>query len=225
MAVFGTNEELVSKIGEGLFKCKKSKLSLEEYETLLNQVRELHERIILIRHKAFEALSHPETTSKEAEKQEDESIAFSLFDDAPKEETIEVKQEKIDSPQPKKEELIQDDEQKTVEISNDPFEVKNEKNSLADSFSTDDKDLAASMQESPISSIKEAFSLNDRIRLIKNLFNQNADEFNTTVKALDEMSDKDEVLTRLSNLEQDLGWDKEHEDYVLLINLIHRKFQ
>lgn len=234
MAIFGTNEELVSKIGEGLYKCKKSKLELEEYEMLLNNVRELHERIVLIRHKAFELLSKKDPTPQKPVKiietikntePEEESFSFSLFQE-PKEETASTPE--LDAmPEPKTEKSIEPETKITEEPRpEDSFTIHDKKDTLADSYSqtNEEKNLASSLQQNAISSLANAFSLNDRMRFVKNLFEGNSDTFNLTVKEFDQLNNQSEASEKLAQLTHKYSWDLENEDFIVFSSFIDRRF-
>ncbi|MEO9258470.1 MAG: hypothetical protein ABI207_08810 [Crocinitomicaceae bacterium] len=241
MAVFGTNEELVATIGEGLKKCKTEPLELAEYETLLNQARELHERVLLIRHKAFEILSKKEEiTQKPVEKieeikesePEEVNFAFSLFEEPKQEEEKQTPTpEPISIPEPIVEKPIEAEiktpEIKIPEIKHvDSFSIQDKKDTLADSYSqtNEEKNLASSHQKNAIASLSNAFSLNDRIRFVKNLFEGNSDTFNLTVKEIDTLNNKQEANDKLNQLIQIYSWNKENEDFILFSSFIDRRF-
>jgi len=241
MAVFGTNEELVSSIGEGLKKCKTTSLELAEYETLLNQARELHERVLLIRHKAFEILSKKEDISQKPlekieEKKESEpeevNFAFSLFEEpkqeeekqAPTPEPISIPEPIVEKPIETKAEIT---EIKIPEIKPvDSFTIQDKKDTLADSYSqtNEEKNLASSLQQNAIASLSNAFSLNDRIRFVKNLFEGDSDTFNLTVKEIDALGNKEEADHKLQQLIETYNWEKENEDFILFSSFIDRRF-
>jgi hypothetical protein len=237
MAVFGTNEELVATIGEGLKKCKTTPLELAEYETLLNQARELHERILLIRHKAFEILSKKEEiTQKSVEKMEEikesepeeVNFAFSLFEKPNQEEEITApKPDPISIPEPIVEKPIEPETNAPEETKPvDSFTIQDKKDTLADSYSqtNEEKNLASSHQKNAIASLSNAFSLNDRIRLVKNLFEGNSDAFNLTIKEVDALNNKEEANNKLHQLIETYRWEKENEDFILFSSFIDRRF-
>jgi hypothetical protein len=241
MGVFGTNDELLTKIQQGLAKCKSEKMAYPEYEELLQNTRELHERVVLIRLKAAELLCNNETENvsveetsisnpapKQTNTAEKSEISFSLFSDAvqeepgnpktaPKNEYEEItKSKKIEEKTLKKEENV---------LKNDPFIVKNEKNALVDKLSIEDeKNLASSLQNTPIHSLPSAFALNDRIRIIKTLFHGNADAFNLAIKEIDVLDNHLSAQEKLSDLANVQAWDKSHPDCILLYNYVHRRF-
>jgi hypothetical protein len=125
MSVFGTNETLVKRISDCVNKLKSTPVSVEEMDELVNDVRELYERVLIVRHKAFEkhigreiennvkvedeSIELPKTEVEHIEvkenvvthieqKTESESFSFSLFDtieDSVEEERIETKEEPV----------------------------------------------------------------------------------------------------------------------------------
>lgn len=54
MSKFGSTQELYTRIGSQLEKINKQLVGVEEFEALLNDARELYERAIVLRYKAFE---------------------------------------------------------------------------------------------------------------------------------------------------------------------------
>ncbi len=72
MSKFGSNQELHTRLGQGLERLNNDHLSIEEFESLLNDSRELYERLLIIRFKAFE------------KHQKGESLIFPAEPEAPK---------------------------------------------------------------------------------------------------------------------------------------------
>lgn len=54
MSKYGSTQELHARIGEKLEKLKTGKLAIHEFEGLLDESRELYERLLILRYKAFE---------------------------------------------------------------------------------------------------------------------------------------------------------------------------
>jgi hypothetical protein len=54
MSKFGSTLEIHARIGEVLNKLKSDKLEIDEFENLLDHARELYERLLILRYKAFE---------------------------------------------------------------------------------------------------------------------------------------------------------------------------
>ena len=83
------------------------------------------------------------------------------------------------------------------------------------------KDIASAMKDRPISDLKAAIKLNDRIWFINELFAKNQDEFNTTVAHINQLSDLDEALAYIFNNYQ---WDQEKKSTISFLELIFRRF-
>jgi hypothetical protein len=54
MSKFGSTQELYTRIGSQLEKINNQPVGVEEFEVLLNDTRELYERALVLRYKAFE---------------------------------------------------------------------------------------------------------------------------------------------------------------------------
>lgn len=54
MSLFGSNQELLNRLDQGLKNLKNEKFSIDDFENLLSDSRELYERLLILRYKAFE---------------------------------------------------------------------------------------------------------------------------------------------------------------------------
>ncbi|MCK4663784.1 MAG: hypothetical protein KAT68_13010 [Bacteroidales bacterium] len=90
---------------------------------------------------------------------------------------------------------------------------------LADSQKA--KDLATKLKDKPISNIKSAISINDKIWYVKELFNDDIDKYNNALQNINNMNDLDEALMFLNN---NFEWDQEKESFKSFLELIFRRF-
>lgn len=93
-------------------------------------------------------------------------------------------------------------------------EVQNETNS-----SVGDKFL-----KTPIASLKDAFSLNDRYLFANELFNKNMALFNEVITEIDNCSSSDEANSIFNKMCEELSWDMENENVLSLQNKVQRRF-
>lgn len=92
-------------------------------------------------------------------------------------------------------------------------ETENKKTSVSDKF-----------LHTPIASLKDAFSLNDRYLFANELFKKDMALFNETVKSIDScgsLLDAHEIL-RQSNIQ--FSWDAENERVIRFYQLVERRF-
>ena len=75
-----------------------------------------------------------------------------------------------------------------------------------------------------IRSLKGAFGLNDRLLFIRELFNNNSDEFNTIVEELDQLEGSEPALRKLSMLAAHKSWNKEDAAVKDFVNMVNRRY-
>jgi hypothetical protein len=84
MSKFGSTQELHKRIGESLDRLKSGALEIQEFESLLAEARELYERLLILRFKAFEnhiSGTPLPATLDEKEKEENSSVIIDTVDD------------------------------------------------------------------------------------------------------------------------------------------------
>lgn len=137
--------------------------------------------------------------------------------------TEEIVEEIVDAPEEKQIELIDEvieieEEVLAVveEIKND-VEVEEEQQELKSSVS--DKFF-----QTPIASLKDAFSLNDRYLFANELFNKDMNLFNEAIKALDACENEVIAMGKLNEFGATYDWDLENEHLLSLQNKVQRRF-
>jgi hypothetical protein len=251
MSTFGSNLELHEKIGNSLNKLTNSELSILELEELLGFSRELYERILVLRFKAFENQVHSEqhvTLPKlEEPKQpvveelivpdEPPAIEFALFgeihdDVVPTISTSfaenEVVLEKNEAPK------IVEEQKAILEKQSIVPEVKHETRanqtpsgtSLLDKLSTSNASnrLGDQLKKSHIESLMAVLNLNDRIRFTKNLFDGNSDTFNAAIQLLDAQKSIAEAQDLLSQYATRYEWNIEDKNTLDFYEFVERRY-
>ena len=137
--------------------------------------------------------------------------------------TEEIVEEIVDAPEEKQIELIDE----VIEIEEEVLavveEIKNDveveekqqelKSSVSDKFS-----------QTPIASLKDAFSLNDRYLFANELFNKDMNLFNEAIKVLDACENEVIAMGKLNELGATYDWDLENEHLLSLQNKVQRRF-
>ncbi len=99
-----------------------------------------------------------------------------------------------------------------------------EQRSINDSLAgpVGNKDLSDRLQSSkPITDIFLAIGINDRFKLIKELFNGDAESYNKTINTLNESGNFNEAFEHINST---FNWDMEEESVQMLLELVRRKF-
>jgi hypothetical protein len=251
MSVFGSNEELIDKIKKQVVQIKSDGLNPAEFEKLLSDTRELYERVLILRYKAFEnhvgksvmegdveetetvvENSQPlaeiedqvnvETPETSEVKKEEEPFAFSLFGEIEEEGSEEV------VPSSQTTEVIQPEAQKEkiqpeVIVSNQPI-IEHESTSLLEKLSEQNNAnrLSDKLKLSKITSLSSTFTLNDRIRFSQGLFNGNNDAFQQAVHSLDASENREQAMDLLKKYGAEYAWEMDSKDVEHFYEFVER---
>jgi len=82
-------------------------------------------------------------------------------------------------------------------------------------------DIAKKMQTRPLKDISSAISLNEKYVFIKELFNNNANLYESTIEKLNNASDFNEAIRYL---DQRFEWDFDEEQVQKLLELVRRRY-
>jgi hypothetical protein len=88
----------------------------------------------------------------------------------------------------------------------------------------EDNSLAAKLQRTPVTDIRTALGINDKIMIINDLFKGSVERFNKSIDALNEFPTLSGARIYLSELQIELQWDVESLAYALLYDLVERRF-
>jgi len=83
------------------------------------------------------------------------------------------------------------------------------------------QDLSSKLQSKPISDIGTSLGLNDRFKLINELFNGDKDSYQQTINILDSANNFNEAFNYISS---SYDWDMEDDSVLMLLDLVRRKF-
>jgi len=82
-------------------------------------------------------------------------------------------------------------------------------------------DISSKIQSKPIQNIGSALGINDRFKLINDLFNGDKESFQNTISVLDASSNFNEAFNYITS---SFDWDMEEDSVQLLLELVRRKF-
>lgn len=223
-------------------------LSQFDYDILMDRTREFYELLVDSQEynmeKEEEEPENPINTEVEFEienqNEEDEDdwededdIIFSV---EKAEETEEVEDEETKETENEEDEETEEEMREETEIveneeENDDEETEKEEHvtffniePVEEPEKTEDNSLASRLQHQPISDIKTAVSLNDRIMMINDLFRGSSERYNKTINVLNEFPTFGGAVIYLNELRIELQWDVEAEAYLKLKELVERRF-
>lgn len=247
MSVFGSNEELIEKIKKQFLQAKSDGWSPADLEKLLSDTRELYERILILRFKAFEKhvgktnevaefethenhASSLETDVKQTgdieevkeEKKEEEPFAFSLFGEI-EEESVEEEIPSTEATATIHPEAEIEKIQPEVIVSNQPI-IQQENTSLLEKLSEQNNAnrLSDKLKLSRITSLSSVFTLNDRIRFSQGLFDGHNDAFQQAVQSLDASENREHAMDLLKKYSAEFTWDMESKDVEHFYEFVER---
>ena len=137
---------------------------------------------------------------------------------------------KVQAEEPAKQDRVQED---VTTIKSENI-ISDEPATIADKFKEEKKfinerlgdngnrtDLSSKLQSKPIRDIGTSLGLNDRFKLINELFNGDKDTYQQTVKILDSATNFNEAFNYINT---SYDWDMEDDSVQMLLELVRRKF-
>lgn len=103
----------------------------------------------------------------------------------------------------------------------EPIQPKIEK---AASTTAEKSSIGEKLSHSPIASLKDAFSLNDRYLFANELFKKDMSLFTETVKTIDACNNLISAQEILNQSKTNLNWDTENERVISFYQLVERRF-
>lgn len=134
-------------------------------------------------------------------------------------ETVEVIEEdkKLPPGEPMKEEQTIEPDIQSTKILGEQFKKEP---SLNDRLALG-KQQESKIKGKPITSLKSAIGLNDKFLYIRELFNNNSEQFNESINALDQ---SENILQAIEYLEQNFEWHK-NETSLKFMELVKKRFE
>jgi hypothetical protein len=83
------------------------------------------------------------------------------------------------------------------------------------------QNISSKLQSKPISSIISAIGINDKFKLIRNLFNEDSESYAKAINKLDSCGNFNEAFNYIST---SFNWDMEDESVQFILDLVRRKF-
>jgi hypothetical protein len=123
-------------------------------------------------------------------------------------------------------ELIPDVKPQTGLFFNDMNVPKPEKKSLNDLLTEkkDDQTLGARFQQSGISDLTKAIAINEKFTFIRELFHNSGVDFSNAIQKLNECKNLDTAFILIEELKHQYLWDTTSTSYLLLCDLVRRRF-
>ncbi len=88
----------------------------------------------------------------------------------------------------------------------------------------EDNSLAARLQRTPVTDIRLALGINDKVMIINDLFKGSVERYNKSIDALNDFPTLSGAKVYMSELQIELQWDVESQAYKMLNDIVERRF-
>ena len=273
MSKFDTKEDLLVSIQLLFNNMKIGKLSEEDMKTLVSSTRELYERALILRYKAYEHkiygdvvetnqepvipnLVHEhivvepeipvvktivEESIPEAKEPDTPSfdMSFSLFDQLEEPNDTKVEHETLgsesDFQEPIQEEdtFVPNETVENIEFAQTPvveeiqipvLESTSTPKDLFDKMLEQNNSLGSKLMFTKIDSLQSAFGLNEKLQIIREMFNGSSEAFTQAIQIFDMQPDFTHAKTILSNFTLEYSWELDTPIVIEFVQKIARRY-
>lgn len=247
-------EKLIAEIAAKIAQLKDGKLPMNELESLVTLSVDLHERLAVLRHLAYQKYGEPETEKITAENQKTESpqvetaFDFSSITESMKDEVIETKKpeptptfdfsvtaDPVAKNEKKSEPIIAVEEtQKSLHVIRE--EIKQE-SSLHEKFQAEqDVPLNEKLKQAeelplrkklglqPIADLRTEIGIGKKFEYINFLFAGDAKAYETAITELNNCANAEAAKQKLNVYASVYRWDLEDKTIIKFVELVERRF-
>ena len=194
---FNSIENLSKDLSEGIVNLSNVDLQTQHIQPLLNSVRLLHERLVILQHLVDK---NNESHTQEDLNQKVEENQINLIDVIVEEEA--------------KAEITEKKEIKTSKSIND-IHSSSPQISLADQFG-----------QQPIIDLKKEIGINERYLMTENLFSGDSEAFTNAITQLNQLNNHNDALDYLKKeLSKKYNWNLKSNHVKRLFKLVERRYQ
>ena len=194
---FNSIENLSKDLSEGIVNLSGVDLQTQHIQPLLNSVRLLHERLVILQHLVDK---NNESNTQEDLNQKVEQNQINIIDVIVEEEA--------------KAEIIEKKEIKTSKSIND-IHSSSPQISLADQFG-----------QQPIIDLKKEIGINERYLMTENLFSGDSEAFTNAITQLNQLNNHNDALDYLKKeLSKKYNWNLKSNHVKRLFKLVERRYQ
>jgi hypothetical protein len=228
---YQTLQELADALQSSLSRLAGGNFAKAELEQLTLQARELYERLVVLRHKAFESeLRGEQPVAREPKEEEKPVISFRVqVAETPEAPPVSPNQVSLidvieeitreESPEIEEEPVAEAPAAKPMQI---PV-PENLNDRLSKSIPAQET-LAKKLETSPIGDLKRAITLNQRFQFSRELFKGNNQDYEVTIDKLNNSS-REDALKTLENLRARYEWNDESPITQDFRELVQRRHQ
>lgn len=250
---FQNINDLAISLAEQIKKINTGHLSVKDLEAAVNQAKDIYERLIVLRHKAYEKFGEPQTNVVEPVKEnvkevEIKPIDFTAFED---ESAKKVSAPKVvkpslpdvgfdftqdDAPIEKTEApVVAQEVKKPLDVVR--AEIKSESKSMHENFAKEelplneklkqdsDLPLRKKLQIKPISDLRSEIGIGKKFEYINFLFGGDSKAYEAGIDALNACQSGEEAKQKLNDFGSQYNWNFEEKSIIKFVELVELKFK
>lgn len=206
-------KQQIEKIEALITKMEKGELSVEELSELEELTRNLHEKSIILKYKAFE-----QKAGTKSEEQATEKSAPVVEEPKPEKST------EIDFSGFKQKASTEQKEAVSAEEQKESIAENTEGDSFLDKFAAADNSLSSKFEDAKIDTLVGAVGLNQKLRYINDLFDGSSELYGEAIKALDVQSSLEDARVTLDKLAVSNDWDPEEQTVIEFMEMLNRRY-
>lgn len=227
---FQSIKELSNSLIKKIDKLSNGNLNLEEIEVLTEEVRELYERIVIIRYKSYEGNNKPSIqVEDDPEIPEVVESHTQINEINPDEELMMFDFSASDN------DIKENEPESNIEsdLSNVEGELNSEKiaigaenndSSLNDNFKKTDGSMAAKFTKAAIEDLKEHIGINRKFLYINELFDGDSATYNNTLSDLNSCESAESAMKIVDRLKNTYAWSSENSTVSGFVELVERRY-
>jgi hypothetical protein len=204
-------------------------ISEDELVTMTDLGRDLYERLVVLRHKAYEHMVNEEENATKAEAEKEALVASEkeLLEDEV-ESTNQVEEPQVDEePRPVIPIGSADVSPNQISLIDSIEEIKQMEQSINDRFKEQvgEKSLAQTLKQKPLEDLTTSIGINLKFRFISELFNEDKDAYGSSIDRLNSFNSYIEADEYIHNtLSEQYGWDEKDPLVKELVELTKRRY-
>lgn len=234
-------QELAQSLAQGLDALKSGRLSVDELEDLTEHSRELYERLVVLRFKAYDAHSKVQSTPEIEEETSPFAVPFKIqtpppapitpnqvnlidaIEEVTKEETTAATPAPTPTPTPTPAPTPTSSSTPTINSTVNQHAAESLNDRLSKAVGAVNT-LAQKLESTPIQDLKRAITLNQRFQFSRELFKGNNQDYEVAIDKLNSTT-RDEALKQLDQLKNKYAWNNDAQVTLDFIELIERRYQ
>jgi hypothetical protein len=240
--------DLSKKLNDKIAEIESGDLELSDLEGVVSDSRELYERLLILKHKAYEQIEHPSETEKEktivdvveeeeeVKEEEEPTLDFSGITEESEEEeqpsfdfTADEESETEESNEPTieipKEEPSKEDKEDLFKDSHVEKHEPEDENTLNEKLKEEEElSLRKKLQSTAVSDLKSEISIAKKFEYITFMFEGKNESYNDAIEVLNNCVDGDDARVKLNEYSSKYNWDLENKSIIKFVELVERRY-